>query len=75
MEEIKEMSDAILSSVGKQNDPIGILLESYLEKKINAIVLDKLIDFQIYLSEQDIISDCDFAFEDKAKEFLYDIEQ
>lgn len=70
MKSIVDIKNDILQSLGQQNNPIGILLEEYLKKVITDITRDKLIDFQTELSDEGLISDCDWVFEDKANEFL-----
>jgi hypothetical protein len=70
MKTVEEIKSDILVSLGQQDNPVGILLDEYLKKVITDIVRDKLIDFQIYLSDKDMISDCDWAFEDEANEYL-----
>lgn len=70
MKSIVDIKNDILQSLGQQNNPIGILLEEYLKKVITDITRDKLIDFQTELSDEGLISDCDWVFEDKANVFL-----
>ena len=70
MKTVTDIKNDILQSLGQQDNPVGILLEEYLKKVITDITRDKLIGFQIELSDEDLISDCDWSFEDKANEFL-----
>jgi len=70
MKTIEEIKNDVLSSLGQQNNPVGILLESYLNKVITDIVRDQLINFQIELSDKELITDYDWTFEDEANEFL-----
>ena len=70
MKTVTEIKNDILQSLGQQNNPIGILLEEYLKKVITDITIDKLISFQIELSDEELINDYDWSFEDKANEFL-----
>ena len=70
MKNVKEITTDILQSLGQENNPIGVLLEGYLHKVITDIAKDKLVDLQIHLSEEGLISDCDWAYEDKAAELL-----
>ena len=70
MKTVTDIKNDILQSLGQQDNPIGILLEEYLRKVITDITRDKLIGFQIELSDEELISDCDWSFEDKANVFL-----
>ena len=70
MKTVTEIKNDILQSLGQQDNPIGILLEEYLKKVITDITRDKLISFQIELSDEELITDYDWSFEDKANEFL-----
>ena len=70
MKTVTDIKNDILQSLGQQDNPIGILLEEYLRKVITDITRDKLIDFQIELSDEELITDYDWSFEDKANEFL-----
>ena len=70
MKTVTEIKNDILQSLGQQDNPIGILLEEYLRKVITDITRDKLISFQIELSDEELITDYDWSFEDKANEFL-----
>lgn len=70
MKTIEEIKSDILASLGQQDNPVGILLENYLNKVITDIVKDKLVDFQIYLSDRNLITNYDWGFEDKANEYL-----
>ena len=70
MKTVEEIKSDILVSLGQQDNPVGILLEEYLKKVITDIVRDKLISFQIELSDEELITDYDWSFEDKANEFL-----
>ena len=70
MKTTQEITSDILVSLGQQNNPIGILLTTYLNSVITDIVREKLIEFQIELSDEDSISDCDWSFEEKANEFI-----
>ena len=70
MKTITDIKNDILQSLGQQDNPIGILLEEYLKKVITDITRDKLISFQIELSDEELITDYDWSFEDKANEFL-----
>ena len=70
MKTVTDIKNDILQSLGQQDNPVGILLEEYLKKVITDIVRDKLISFQIELSDEELITDYDWSFEDKANEFL-----
>jgi hypothetical protein len=70
MKTTQEITSDILVSLGHQNNPIGILLTTYLNSVITDIVREKLIEFQIELSDEGAISDCDWSFEEKANEFI-----
>ena len=70
MKTVTDIKSDILVSLGQQDNPVGILLEEYLKKVITDIVRDKLISFQIELSDEELITDYDWSFEDKANEFL-----
>jgi hypothetical protein len=70
MKTVEEIKSDILVSLGQQDNPVGILLEEYLKKVITDITRDKLILFQIELSDEELITDYDWSFEDKANEFL-----
>ena len=70
MKTVAEIKSDILGSLGQQNNPVGILLDEYLRKVVTDIVRDKLIDFQTYLSDENLITDYDWGFEDKANEYL-----
>ena len=70
MKTVTDIKNDILQSLGQQDNPIGILLEEYLRKVITDITRDKLIGFQIELSDEELITDYDWSFEDKANEFL-----
>ena len=69
-EKIKQMKSDILKSLGQENNPIGILLDAYLSKMVKDIVEEELIHFQCYLSDENLIEDHDWAFEEKAEEYL-----
>lgn len=70
MKTVTDIKNDILQSLGQQDNPVGILLEEYLKKVITDITRDKLIGFQIELSDEELITDYDWSFEDKANEFL-----
>ena len=70
MKTVTDIKNDILQSLGQQDNPVGILLEEYLRKVITDITRDKLISFQIELSDEELITDYDWSFEDKANEFL-----
>jgi len=70
MKTVTDIKNDILQSLGQQDNPIGILLEEYLKKVITDIVRDKLIDFQLELSNKELITDHDWCFVDEANEFL-----
>ena len=72
MKTIEEIRADILGSLGQTNHPVGVLLDSYLQKVITDIVRDKLIDFQLELSDKELITDYDWGFEDEANYFLSD---
>ena len=73
-EKIKQMKSDILKSLGQENNPVGILLDAYLSKMVKDIVKDivedELIRFQCYLADEHLITDHDWAFEEKAEEYL-----
>jgi hypothetical protein len=73
MEDIEQMKNDILKSLGQENNPVGILLTSYLEAKINKIMRSKLIEFQCFMSELDLIEDHNWSFETVADEFLSEL--
>ena len=70
MKTIEEIRTDILGSLGQTNHPVGVLLDSYLQKVITDIIRDQLIKFQIELSDKELINDCDWTFEDEANGFL-----
>ena len=70
MKTVAEIKSDILGSLGQQNNPVGILLDEYLRKVVTDIVRDKLIDFQTYLYDEELIANHDWNFEDKANEYL-----
>ena len=70
MKTVTDIKNDILTSLGQSDNPVGILLEEYLKKVITDITRDKLISFQIELSDEELITDYDWSFEDKANEFL-----
>ncbi len=70
MKTIEEIKSDILVSLGQQDNPVGVLLDGYLNKVITDIVRDKLIDFQIYLNDEGLITGHDWTFADKANEYL-----
>ena len=70
MKTVTEIKNDILQSLGQPDNPIGILLEEYLKKVITDITINKLINFQIELCDEELINDYDWSFEDKANEFL-----
>jgi hypothetical protein len=72
MKTVTEIKNDILTSLGQSDNPVGILLEEYLKSVITDIVRDKLIDFQSFLCEADLITDHDWCFVDEANEFLSD---
>jgi len=72
MKTIEEIRTDILGSLGQTNHPVGVLLDSYLQKVITDIIRDQLIRFQIELSDKELITDYDWSFEDEANEFLSD---
>jgi len=75
MKTIEEIRTDILGSLGQTNHPVGILLDSYLQKVITDIVRDKLIDFQLELNNKELIiwnTDYDWGFENEANKFLSD---
>ena len=67
---IEQMKSDILKSLGQENNPVGILLDAYLSKMVKDIVEDELIRFQCYLADENLITDHDWAFEEKAEEYL-----
>ena len=69
-EKIKQMKSDILKSLGQENNPVGILLDAYLSKMVKDIIEDELIRFQCYLADENLITDHDWAFEEKAEEYL-----
>ena len=69
-EKIKQMKCDILKSLRQENNPVGILLDAYLSKMVKDIVEDELIRFQCYLADENLITDHDWAFEEKAEEYL-----
>jgi hypothetical protein len=70
MKDIKDITQDILQSLNQKDNPVGILLEGYLQKVITDIVRDKIIDFQSFLYDEDLITGHDWGYEDKANEFL-----
>lgn len=70
MKTVTEIKNDILQSLGQSDNPVGILLEEYLKKVITDITRDKLIDFLSHLYDEDLITGHEFAWEDKANEFL-----
>ena len=72
MQEFNNFKNDILKSLGQPDNPVGILLDSYLQKVITDIVRDKLIDFQLELNNKELITDYDWGFEDEANDFLSD---
>jgi hypothetical protein len=67
---IEQMKSDILKSLGQENNPVGILLDAYLSKMVKDIIEDELIRFQCYLADENLITDHDWAFEEKAEEYL-----
>ena len=72
MKTVTDIKNDILKSLGQPDNPVGVLLDSYLQKVITDIVRDQLIRFQIGLSDQKLITDYDWGFEDEANYFLSD---
>ena len=72
MKTVTDIKNDILKSLGQPDNPVGILLDSYLQKVITDIVRDQLIRFQIELSDKELITDYDWGFEDEANYFLSD---
>ena len=70
MKDIKDITQDILQSLNQKDNPVGILLEGYLQKVITDIVRDKIIDFQLFLNAEHLITGHDWCYEDKANEFL-----
>ena len=70
MKTVTEIKNDILQSLGQQDNPVGILLEEYLKKVITDIVRDKLVNFQSFLFDEDLITGHDWGWEYKANEFL-----
>ena len=72
MKTVTDIKNDILKSLGQPDNPVGILLEEYLKSVITDIIRDQLIRFQIGLSDQKLITDYDWGFEDEANDFLSD---
>jgi hypothetical protein len=72
MKTVKDIKNDILKSLGQPDNPVGILLEEYLKSVITDIVRNKLIDFQLDLSNKELITDHDWGFEGEANDFLSD---
>ena len=70
MKTVTEIKNDILTSLGQSDNPVGILLEEYLKSVITDIVRNKLVNFQSFLCDEDLITGHEFAWEDKANEFL-----
>ena len=66
----EQISQDILGSLGQSSNPVGVLLEGYLSSVIREIVRGQLIEFQQYLSDQDLITNHDWCFESEANKFL-----
>ena len=72
MKTTKEITNEILQSLNQQDNPVNILLESYLKSVITDIVREQLIRFQTHLSDKELITDYDWGFEDEANDYLLD---
>ncbi len=70
MKKTEQITKDILSSLGQSSNPMGILLEGYLDAKIREIVKDQLVQFQFYLQEECLITDYNWSFEDEVNKFL-----
>ena len=70
MKKTEQITKDILSSLGQSSNPMGILVEGYLDAKIREIVKDHLVQFQFYLQEECLITDHDWSFEDEVNKFL-----
>ena len=70
MKTTKEIANDILQSLGQQDNPIGILLESYLKTVIKDIVIEHITRLQLDLSDEGKISSYDWAFEDRARDHV-----
>ncbi len=70
MKTVTDIKNDILTSLGQSDNPVGILLEEYLRSVITDIVRNKLVNFQSFLCDEDLITGHDWGWEDKANEFL-----
>ena len=77
MKTTKEIANDILQSLGQQDNPVGILLESYLKTVIKDIVIEHITGFHMelselldYLSDEGKIIKYDWKFEDRAQNHI-----
>ena len=77
MKTTKEIANDILQSLGQQDNPVGILIESYLKTVIKDIVSEHITGFHMelselldYLSDEGKIIKYDWRFEDRAQNHI-----
>ena len=70
MKTTKEIANDILQSLGQQDNPVGILLESYLKTVIKDIVIEHITGLQLDLSDEGKIIKYDWRFEDRAQNHI-----
>ena len=77
MKTTKEIANDILQSLGQQDNPVGILIESYLKTVIKDIVSEHITGFHMelselldYLSDEGKIIKYDWKFEDRAQNHI-----
>jgi len=68
MKTTKQIASDILQSLGQTDNPVGLLLETYLKTVITDIVTVHITGFQIDLSDDGRISSSDWSFEDRARD-------
>jgi hypothetical protein len=71
VKDANQITEDILASLKLSGDPIGILLEGYLEAVLSTRDKHILVDFQLYLSNKNLINDYDWTFEDEAINFIH----
>ena len=77
MKTTNEIANDILQSLGQQDNPVGILIESYLKTVIKDIVIEHITGFHMelselldYLSDEGKIIKYDWKFEDRAQNHI-----
>lgn len=70
MKTVTDIKNDTLTSLGQQDNPVGILLEEYLRSTITDIVRNKLVNSQSWPVIKSSSHKNDWGWEDKANEFL-----